>query len=81
VDRAIERIQEEIATTVQEMQALRRAQVAVAKGNPTATARRIYELARKLDTLYAEKRAVNAPCISPQELTAPPKHPACVPGS
>jgi hypothetical protein len=72
--RTLDSIQGDIASTVRELQALRRAQVAGGKSDPIATARRIYELTRKLDTLYAEKRAVNAPptILTPDPLTKEP---------
>ena len=59
--RSIQSIQSDIANVAREIQELRRTQRRVSADDPPPTGKRIYELARALDTLFAEKRSVHAP--------------------
>lgn len=63
--RSIEDIQTDIANVAREIQELRRDQLRSAVNDPALNGKRIYELARKLDALYAEKRSLNAPVLAP----------------
>ena len=59
--RSIESIQSDIANVAREIQELRRVQLQALRNDPTSNGKQIYELARKLDALYAEKRSLHAP--------------------
>jgi hypothetical protein len=63
--RSIESIQSDIANVAREIQELRRAQLRASRNDPTSQGKRIYELARELDALYAEKRSLHAPLPAP----------------
>lgn len=63
--RSIEAIQLDIANVAREIQELRRAQLRSSSDDPASDGKRIYELTRKLDALYAEKRSLNAPVLAP----------------
>lgn len=60
--RTIESIQKDIADTVCEIQELRRAQ-GPTWDDPGSPTKRIHELTLRLDALYAEKRAAQAPAL------------------
>jgi len=63
--RRIESIQSDIANVAREIQELRRAQLRASRNDPTSKGKRIYEVARELDALYAEKRSLHAPLPAP----------------
>jgi hypothetical protein len=68
--RSIESIQSDIANVAREIQDLRQLQLRVSRNDPPSTGKRIYELGRELDALYAEKRSLDAPLPVPS-LPAP----------
>lgn len=63
--RSIESIQTDIASVAREIQELRRIQLQASKADSSLNGKRIYELARALDALYAEKRSLHAPALAP----------------
>ena len=64
--RTAEHIQQEIRQISSEIQELRRTQKPTLDSDRSDIARRIYQLAARLDALYAEKRGISAPAPLPK---------------